>query len=169
MANTQLLVAGGANPLTSALAATTMGRFPTHEAQTMNHRRQSSNAGLWILAAIFLIGGIACLAIWLATRVEKATEDSLTDAKESECKLKIKTAETAVMGYYYKHQKFPDNLDILTQRIDGSTAYLRPDDIVDPWGRPLRYEPKRLSSTGSPRISSPGAPTRNRPISNWNQ
>jgi general secretion pathway protein G len=127
------------------------------------HRRSAARAFtlmevLVVVAIIVVLAGIGTVAFRY-----------LADAKESECKLKIKTAETAVMGYYYKHQVFPENLEILTQRIDGSTAYLRPEDVRDPWGRPLVYEPNNLSSTGSPRIYSNGDPASPKMISNWTQ
>jgi general secretion pathway protein G len=112
---------------------------------------------LVVVAIIVVLAGIGTVAFRY-----------LADSKENICKASLKQVETAVMGYYYKHQQMPDNLEILTQRIDGSTAYLRPEDIRDPWGRPYIYEPGNMSSTGAPRIYSNGDPAAPKIIANWN-
>jgi len=133
-------------------------------------RRQSS-APLWIVAAVVLIGGgLVCLAVVLTAKsnnTETPDQKFLADSQEAECKLRIKTVEQAVMGYYYKNQEFPKNLSTLTDRVDGKTAYLHSEDIIDPWGKPFVYEPKNLNKLEVPRITSTGAPGRNKPISNW--
>jgi general secretion pathway protein G len=91
----------------------------------------------------------------------------LERARDSKAKLDITHIGEAVEQYNYDMGDYPENLQILTQPMEGKHAYLEARDIVDPWNQQYQYEPQnRNPNTGRPRISSTHQ-TGGQPIANW--
>jgi hypothetical protein len=82
----------------------------------------------------------------------------LPDNKKDVADLKVKTIEQAVEAYKIINGEYPTDLQVLTQPgRDGSAAMLRADDLLDPWGQPIIYEPQNVDPrTRKPRIYSKG-------------
>ncbi len=51
----------------------------------------------------------------------------------------IKSVELALKSYNFKHGKYPESLESLTQAPDGEDPLLE-GDVVDPWGNELKYK-----------------------------
>jgi hypothetical protein len=78
--------------------------------------------------------------------------------KEKVARLGVKILETTLEVYKLTHGEYPDTLTILTQKEGKKPAYLEPEALKDPWGRPYVYDPKTLDpKTGKPLIYSRGA------------
>jgi len=111
---------------------------------------------LVVVAIIVVLAGIATVSFKF-----------LNDSKNDIAKVKMKKIENAAAQFKLRHGDFPDNVQILAQQIDGAEAYLREEDIKDPWGNYYNLDKSQRDPTGIPRISSGGEPGRNAPISNW--
>lgn len=56
----------------------------------------------------------------------------------------------ACQAYFIKHQKYPENLDILTQQDEFKMVYLdKRDAIIDPWGKLYQYNPAGTNNNGT--------------------
>lgn len=92
----------------------------------------------------------------------------LSTSQEKIAKVKIKNVEMAVNSYKLDYSQFPDTLESLTVPSEGKAAYLSPEALLDPWGRPYKYDASQLSTTGIPLIYSDGEhPGQSTPIRNW--
>jgi len=92
----------------------------------------------------------------------------LDESKEKIAKLGIKGIEDAAMTYKINHGDFPPDLQVLTQPSEGKEAYLEEDKLIDPWGRPYKYDPSQRNRTGKPLIYSEGVnPGTSPQIRNW--
>jgi len=81
----------------------------------------------------------------------------LDESKESVAKLAIKNIESACSAYKVQHGNWPENLQVLTMPEGGKPAYLKDQQIIDPWGRPYGYDPHQTHpKTGDPLIFSQG-------------
>lgn len=95
----------------------------------------------------------------------------LENARQDRAIVDVKSLSNLVEAYKTRHREYPASLEALTQAgVDGSGAYLEIDALIDPWGRPYKYEPQNLHpSTHKPHIYSdgpnPGNP--NSMISSW--
>ncbi len=81
----------------------------------------------------------------------------------------IKTLDTAVTTYHTNRKRWPEYLQMLTQRdpIDNSPGLLSEESLIDPWGSVYGYDPSDLNPvTGKPRIWSNGPPD-GIPFDNW--
>src|SRR5271155_537694 len=79
----------------------------------------------------------------------------LANARINRAKLDIKSLETAVMAYQVKNGGFPGTLDELAQiQPDGTTAYIEPSMLMDPWNQRYVYNPGQINPrNGKPLIS----------------
>ena len=70
----------------------------------------------------------------------------LEHAKERTAKVKAKAIQDAAQNYFLIHDEYPPDINTLIQRDpeNNNSAYLEPDGIVDPWGKPYT-----LSETGN--------------------
>jgi hypothetical protein len=150
---------------------------PQHEPSTQReaHTRedqtaslQSSNTVIIVLLAIFLslilAGGTV---VFLVVRTAVTAFD---ESKDRIAKAGVKTLDTAIKAHKTTHGDFPENLEILTMPIDKWPAALEETALIDPWGRPYRYDlSQRNSKNGVPLIYSTGPDPDNKSgfIRNW--
>jgi general secretion pathway protein G len=89
----------------------------------------------------------------------------------TQARMGLQTLDKAVEAYKSRTGTWPDSLQSLTeQQPDGSQAYVKSGDLVDPWGRPYQYDPgNRHPETEHPQLWSegpkPGEPGSK--IANW--
>jgi general secretion pathway protein G len=95
----------------------------------------------------------------------------LDDAKKDIAKMNVQTIDDAVQSYKIRNGDYPTDLNVLTQPgQDGGAAVLEAKHLLDPWGRPIVYEPQNLHpSTHKPHVYSNGPNPGNAAgkISNW--
>jgi len=93
------------------------------------------------------------------------------NAKKDLAKAAVMALDQEVQIYRTRHGDFPPSLDVLTQRgPSGEAATIEVAKLVDPWNRPIAYEPQNLHPlSGKPHIytegPNPGTPGSR--ISNW--
>jgi general secretion pathway protein G len=76
--------------------------------------------------------------------------------------------QEAVEQYQRDVGDYPDNLTVLTQPLEGKPAYLKEEEIKDPWGQLYVYEKETRHPTQFyPRVSS-AHQTGGKAIANWN-
>jgi hypothetical protein len=87
---------------------------------------------------------------------------------EADARLGIAKIQTAVVAYHTKHGEYPPNLKVFTEIEGSASAYLLDKDLIDPWGKPYRYEPTNCHPvTGRPKIST--TTPKGVEISNWDE
>ncbi|MCU0857545.1 MAG: type II secretion system protein GspG [Pontiellaceae bacterium] len=61
---------------------------------------------------------------------------------------------TAVQYYEMDNLQLPDSLDALTEQKNGKGPYVKPGELIDPWGKKFKYSKKNglgfIISTTSP-------------------
>jgi general secretion pathway protein G len=89
----------------------------------------------------------------------------------TQARMGLQTLDKAVEAYKSRTGTWPDSLESLSQQQpDGSQAYIKASDLVDPWGRPYQYDAgTRHPETEHPLLWSegpkPGEPGSK--IANW--
>lgn len=130
--------------------------------------RQSKRAAFTLLEIIVVVAIILVLAGAAVVIVPKFLDDS----RVSRAQIDVKTLEKAAVAFKVKHGQYPNNLAILADiQQDGSSAYISPESLKDPWGNDYHINPDELHpTTRMPAIYSNGDPTapNSRPIRNWN-
>ncbi len=51
----------------------------------------------------------------------------------------LKSIEAAIQSYEMEHLQLPSSLNDLTVSKDGAGPFLKPSEVVDPWGNPYQY------------------------------
>jgi hypothetical protein len=86
--------------------------------------------------------------------------------KVKDAKVKIQALDQAVRIYYSQNGNWPASLEDLAKPSAGGKRLIKADALVDPWGKPFRYDPAGPSNGGEkPDIwtVAPGGKT----IGNW--
>lgn len=67
--------------------------------------------------------------------------DALDRARIQDSKLKLKKVSSKIQEYYafQSPSALPDSIDNLANPPGGEPAYLKPEDLKDPWGRDIQY------------------------------
>ncbi len=87
----------------------------------------------FVAAALF---SVSTLGVNPATPLKLATRSGETDLlKGYASRERIERIERAMRVFYFDLGGLPERLESLT-----GAGYLRPADLLDPWGRPYRYE-----------------------------
>ena len=73
-------------------------------------------------------------------RLQQKQQNTVKASRVETARLLIKNVELALRSYYFKHGKYPESLETLTQAPDEDRDPLLEGDSVDPWGNELRYE-----------------------------
>ncbi len=115
-----------------------------------------------VVVAIILV--LAGAAVMIVPRF-------LDDARINRAQVDVKTLEKAVTAYNIKNPTQPlQSLDQLAQvQGDGTSAYITPESLIDPWGQPYVLDGTPHPTTRVPLILSQGPPGANKPIRNWYQ
>ncbi|MBM4372788.1 MAG: type II secretion system protein GspG [Deltaproteobacteria bacterium] len=73
-------------------------------------------------------------------------------AKQDMARMQLQVLSHQLMMHYYRHDAFPESLEVLTREEEGQSAALSPDRLRDPWGNDVRYQVReegfRLCSSG---------------------
>ena len=110
-----------------------------------------------------------CMAVGVLVALSSGCGES--SPYMTRARMGLQTLDKAAETYKTRTGTWPDSLASLTeQQPDGSQAYLKASDLVDPWGRPYQYDPgNRHSETEHPLLWSegpkPGEPGSK--IANW--
>ena len=111
---------------------------------TQNRQRRAAFTLMEMMVVVAIIVALAGTGIYyMAEQADKGTQAAV--------KAKIKSlTDTAVM-YKTQHQgEWPQSLQQLTQPdANGNKAYLRDDDLLDPWLRPYTYDPTGANNQGN--------------------
>src|SRR5207249_12074727 len=92
--------------------------------------QQRKRAGFTLMEIIVVVAIILILASAAVVVIPKFIED----ANFGRARMDVKTLEKAVMSYYAKYHRLPDNLEMLAQRQeDGTPAYIEHSALKDPW------------------------------------
>jgi general secretion pathway protein G len=113
---------------------------------------------LVVLAILVVLAGVG-IGVWRY----------LETSKESAAQLDIKDLEKAATSFKLDQGDWPQDLSLLAQPTDGKPAYIKPEKLRDPWGRPYVIDLERRNPyTGEPLIYSQGSnPGQSKPITNW--
>jgi hypothetical protein len=88
-----------------------------------------------------LFSTVAVLAAGVLVAISGLTYSKyLAEAKDDLVKLQLQTLTTAVQAYQVRNDKFPATLDELTKPQEGRPPDLDTKDLLDPWGRPYKYD-----------------------------
>lgn len=99
------------------------------------NRQRNSRSGftlIEILLVVVIIGIIVGIAV---PRMSGKIGMSLDVAARAS----LRSIETAIQNYEMEHLRLPDSLDDLTSARDGKGPYLRPSELMDPWGQKFQY------------------------------
>jgi len=89
------------------------------------------------------VGRVGKLSVAVKAIVEDTTLfKDLAKAKRDLAKYQIETLNIVVEAYKLRHAKYPVSLEVLAQKPpDGKPAMVKPEALIDPWGRPYEYNP----------------------------
>jgi hypothetical protein len=93
--------------------------------------------------ACLLVGGLPLAAmVSFVCFVHFVCIPALERRLEDAPRVKAVQIQHAVETYYAIHGKYPDRLEDITKPDSelGNRAYLQPDQILDPWGKPYQAE-----------------------------
>ncbi len=94
----------------------------------------------------------------------------LAEARIDRAKVEVRTLTTAAQAYLIMQGEWPDRLEQLVKPPQGGRPYVDKEALIDPWGRPYRYDPKGPKNNGQkPDVWSIG-PDANDPkgrVGNW--
>ncbi len=133
---------------------------------TVRHSRAAARVGFTLMEVLVVVAILVVLAGVGGVIYMRYLED----AKRDIAKTNIENLSVVVESFKVKYGDYPPTLDVLTQPIDGGSAYLEQAALLDPWQQPFVYEPEnRNPLTGKPRIYSYGGAQGNQAgwISNW--
>jgi hypothetical protein len=126
------------NRITASAAVHSMAAVQA--AQPKRDEREA--AELWRVPRFFWILGAACLAICALVAIMLLTHmPTPTDVAEAQIKGPLTLACNA---YYVRVGAYPPTLGALL----GPPTLLDRDQLIDPWGRPYRYDPKGPKNNG---------------------
>lgn len=101
-----------------------------------------SRTGLVIvLIVVGVVGafGLCCGGVALVGVLRY--REAVGQAQLEEARKKVMAISQSVLRYQVRNGDYPASLEVLTQPDpDGSPAYLERGALVDPWGRPLKYD-----------------------------
>ena len=103
--------------------------------------------------------------------VESHPEKNEQELKINRAVLDLKVLDNVIAVYHVKYGSYPETLTQLTKaQANGISAQITEAALVDPWGRPYRYDPNTTHpKTGKPLIFThgpdPGEPKGK--ITNW--
>ena len=86
-----------------------------------------------ILVVVAIIGMLGAVAV-------PAYMNHVKESRIETTRMLIKNVELALKSYNFKHGKYPDSLEALTQAPDEDSDPLLEGDPVDPWGNELHYQ-----------------------------
>lgn len=95
-------------------------------------RSKSGFTLIEILLVVVIIGIIVGIAV---PRMSGRIGMSLDVAARAS----MRSIETAIQNYEMEHLRLPSSLDDLTTARDGKGPYLRPSELMDPWGQKWQY------------------------------
>lgn len=110
-----------------------------------SHRRPG-----FTLVEVMVVAAILLILAGLAT---VAVVKTMSDARESETKLKMQKVEQACKTWYTKNSRWPDSLEELIMSQDGGPPQMEGGQfaITDAWGQPFGYE-RVIDDYGSERV-----------------
>ncbi len=103
-----------------------------------------------VLVVVAILVVLAGVGIPIYSRIQE-------NAYKNAAKTIITKVEQAIEAYKLQHGQLPDNLQVLTQPEDGAAAFLETKSLLDPWNRPVVYEPSQTHpQSGRPMVYSQG-------------
>ena len=94
---------------------------------------------------------------------------TLQGDKETTARAQMATLTLALQDYHNRHAEYPPGLATLAEPQGKLSAYVEKRDLLDPWGREFKYDPKGPKNGGKKAdIWSEGSPGgKGRVIGNW--
>ena len=111
---------------------------------TQSRQRRSAFTLMEMMVVVAIIVALAGTGIYyMAEQADKGTQAAV--------KSKIKSLTDTAVIYKTQHNgEWPQSLEIMLQPdASGNKAYLRQDDIIDPWGRQFTYDPNGANNGGN--------------------
>ena len=85
-----------------------------------------------LMLVVIIIGTLVAMVM---PRLAGRTEQAKRAAARADIEANI---SSGLDLYEIDHGSYPDNLDVLTEKVDGKGPYLK-KKAIDPWGHPYKY------------------------------
>src|SRR5262245_52312554 len=106
------------------------------------------NKGLLGLVAV-LLGVVIGDGVVLAAPLPFPRPYRETAAEVETARARAKSIASAIFQYYAYKDEFPPSLMALTlPQPNGVGLFLKPAELIDPWGKPYLYDPEGVNNRG---------------------
>ena len=112
-----------------------------------------SRRRLYCLLAILVISSVADAIVWSFVLMEIDLQDWIPDRQAAQKKgsaaAQIRILAISCDAYKLKHNKYPETLQTLLTKYEFGIIYINdPTLLIDPWGRPIQYDPSGPNNQG---------------------
>jgi general secretion pathway protein G len=124
--------------------------------------RQASRRAFTLMEMLIVVAIIVALAgigvVYIIPQFQKS--------QEGVAKAGASAIDQAVQMYFKDHNQWPPDLQSLTQKTENGGPYIRPDALIDPWGKPYIMDVNGANNSGTKPDIYTTSPE-GRQIGNW--